>query len=67
MIELPVSQYQRWYRKLNKDYRKRVETEWGKVEKSKIMMKNNRIIIPNVALGNIILLPQPQGDGAMTL
>ena len=70
VIEIPISQYMKWYSSMDENYRKSVDKEWGKVEKSKIMIRHSKIIIPNVDLGNIILLPQPSrgwGDDPMKL
>ncbi|HIE26300.1 TPA: cobaltochelatase subunit CobN [Candidatus Poribacteria bacterium] len=70
VIRLPVSEYLEWYKEIDKDYKEKLEAEWGKVEDSKIMIKDKEIIIPCVNLGNVILLPQPSrgwGDDPMKL
>jgi cobaltochelatase CobN len=70
VIQLQVSKYLEWYRDINEDYRKKMEEQWGRPEESKIMVKDKKIIIPYVNLGNIILLPQPSrgwGDDPMKL
>jgi cobaltochelatase CobN len=70
VIRLPVSEYLEWYEEIDEDYKEKLETEWGKVEDSKIMIKDKEIIIPCVNLGNVILLPQPSrgwGDDPMKL
>ena len=70
VIQLPVSEYLKWYKEIDPDYKDKLEAEWGKVEDSKIMIKDKEIIIPCVNLGNVILLPQPSrgwGDDPMKL
>ena len=70
VIQLSVSEYLKWYKKIDEDYKEKLEAEWGKAEDSKIMIKDKEIIIPYVDLGNVILLPQPSrgwGDDPMKL
>lgn len=70
VIRLPVAEYLEWYKEIDTDYKEKLEAEWGKVEDSKIMIKDKEIIIPYVNLGNIILLPQPSrgwGDDPIKL
>jgi len=70
VVQIPVSRYLEWYSGIDKTYKQELEKEWGKVEDSKIMVKDKKIIIPCVNLGNIILLPQPTrgwGDDPMKL
>ena len=70
VIRLPAAKYLEWYEEIDEDYKKKLEAEWGKVEDSKIMIKDKEIIIPYVNLGNVILLPQPSrgwGDDPMKL
>ena len=70
IIHLPVGEYLKWFEKLPNGYREQVESQWGKAGESEIMMKDQKIIIPCVDLGNIILLPQPTrgwGDDPMKL
>ncbi len=70
VIRLPVAKYLKWYKKIDKDYKEKLEAEWGKVEDSEIMIKDKQIIIPYVNLGNVILVPQPSrgwGDDPMKL
>lgn len=59
VIRLPVAKYLEWYQGIDEGYREKVEAEWGKVEDSNIMIKDQEIIFPCVSLGNIILVPQP--------
>jgi cobaltochelatase CobN len=70
VIQIPVSRYLEWYREIDKTYRQELEKEWGNVEDSEIMIRDGKIVIPCVNLGNIILLPQPTrgwGDDPMKL
>ena len=70
VIHLPVAKYLEWYKEIDENYKEKLETEWGKVEDSKIMIKDKEIIIPYVNLGNVILVPQPSrahGDDAEKL
>ncbi|MBW1794942.1 MAG: cobaltochelatase subunit CobN [Deltaproteobacteria bacterium] len=70
VVQLPVSKYSEWYKEINESYKEELEKEWGKVQNSKIMIKDKEIIIPYVDLGNVILLPQPSrgwGDDPMKL
>ena len=70
VIRLPTAKYLKWYEEIDEDYKEKLETEWGRVEDSKIMIKDKEIIIPCVNLGNVILLPQPSrgwGDDPMKL
>ncbi len=70
VIRLSVAKYREWCKKIYEDYKEKLEAEWGKAEDSKIMIKDNEIIIPYVDLGNVIILPQPSrgwGDDPMKL
>ena len=59
VIRVPVAQYKAWFAELAPEYQKGVEKDWGAVENSNVMIKNNEIILPCVRLGNVILAPQP--------
>jgi len=59
VIQVPLTKYTKWCEEINPEYIKKMEDEWGKVEDSKIMIKDKKIIIPCVSLGNVILIPQP--------
>ncbi|SDU32380.1 cobaltochelatase subunit CobN [Desulfobacula phenolica] len=58
-IRLPFERYKQWYQTIDPEYKKKVEKDWGRVEDSKIMTRNQEIIFPCIPLGNIILIPQP--------
>jgi len=59
VIRLPVAKYQKWYQEIDQHYQGQVEAEWGKAADSKIMTKNQEMILPCVTLGNVIIVPQP--------
>ncbi len=59
VVQIPVSEYRKWFADLPAGFKESVIEQWGQPEKSDIMIKNSNIIIPIVNLGNIILLPQP--------
>ena len=70
VIQLPVGEYLKWLEKLPDDYREKVASQWGKPGESEMMTRDQKMIIPCVQLGNIILLPQPTrgwGDDPMKL
>ena len=70
VIHLPLAKYKKWFEQLPADFRQAVLEQWGPVEKSKIMIKDNEFIIPGVRLGKAILLPEPSrgwGDEPMKL
>ena len=58
-VRLPVSRYQKWFQKIDKDYQSQVAAEWGKPADSDIMTKDQEFILPCVSLGNILIMPQP--------
>jgi cobaltochelatase CobN len=57
--QLPIEEYKRWFVELPGDFRKRVIDQWGEPEKSDLMVKNGKIIIPMIKAGNVVLLPEP--------
>ena len=63
-IQVPVATYRKWFDRLPEAFRKNVIRQWGEVESSKIMMKNDQLIIPVIILGNVLIMPEPrQGVG----
>ncbi len=59
----PVAAYRRWYDRLPAELRARIEAQWGVPEKSRmtILHKGERhFVIPRLALGKTIVLPQPR-------
>ncbi|OEU48245.1 MAG: hypothetical protein BA871_15315 [Desulfuromonadales bacterium C00003096] len=70
VIRLPVKTYQKWFAGLPGDFKKKVIEQWGEVEGSTIMIKNEEFIIPAVILGNVLIMPEPArgwGDDPMKL
>ncbi len=70
VVSIPITKYKAWFMELDPGFRQGVLDQWGRVEDSRIMVRNGEIIIPLVDLGNIILLPQPDrafGDDAKRL
>lgn len=70
VVKLPLATYKRWFAKLPKKFRDKVLKQWGAVESSKIMIQKQKIIIPALRLGNIVLMPEPArgwGDDPMKL
>jgi len=69
-VLLPVATYKKWFDLLPEDFRKNVIRQWGPVESSIIMMRNNQLIIPVIILGNVLIMPEPargRGDDPMKL
>lgn len=58
-IRLPLATYKQWFAKLPADFRANVIRQWGPVEKSNLMIKDNFLIIPVIILGNVLIMPQP--------
>ena len=59
IIRLKVSEYKKWFEKLPEDFKTKVIKQWGEIESSSIMIKDNAFIIPAVMLENIVLMPEP--------
>ncbi|MDA3971852.1 MAG: cobaltochelatase subunit CobN [Desulfobulbaceae bacterium] len=59
VVRIPIKKYKGWFATLDPDFKESVVRQWGEVEHSDIMIKDQEIIIPLVDLGNIIVLPQP--------
>lgn len=59
IVKIPVNTYLEWYKDLNKNFVAKQKKNWGDVTKSNLMIVNNKIILPCVNLGNVILMPQP--------
>lgn len=58
-IQVPVATYRKWFDRLPEKFRENVIRQWGEVESSTIMMKNNQLIIPVIILGNVLIMPEP--------
>lgn len=59
IVRLPVETYKSWFAALPEHFRKHVIEQWGEVEKSDIMIRNGELIIPGIAMGNLMLMPEP--------
>lgn len=59
-VELPIDTYKRWFTELPADFRGRTLEQWGQPNAAAFMVRDGRIIIPVVPLGdNLVLLPEP--------
>ncbi len=70
VVQVPISDYLKWYSRLPVKFREEVEKQWGKPEESKIMVKGGRFVIPAIFVGNVVLMPEPArgwGDDPMKL
>lgn len=59
IVRLPVETYKTWFAELPEDFRKHVLEQWGEVENSDIMIRDGQLIIPGIAMGNLMLMPEP--------
>ncbi len=69
-VQIPIATYRKWFDILPTTFRENVIRQWGEVESSTIMMKNNQLIIPVIILGNVLIMPEPArgwGDDPMKL
>ncbi|QTA90827.1 cobaltochelatase subunit CobN [Desulfonema magnum] len=70
VVRVPVSTYKTWFEKLPEEFKANVIRQWGKVEDSKMMIKDGSFVMPAVMLGNVVILPEPSrgwGDDPMKL
>ncbi len=63
-ILIPIETYKEWFKKLPKNFQKKVLEDWGPPENSKIMLWKDQggkkyILIPGLVYGNILFTPQP--------
>ncbi|MCW5620614.1 MAG: cobaltochelatase subunit CobN, partial [Burkholderiales bacterium] len=59
---LPVSQYRAWFDQLPATVRSRISARWGEPEKSEMVVNiggEPQFIIPRLALGHLVAMPQP--------
>ncbi|ODS32389.1 MAG: cobaltochelatase [Candidatus Scalindua rubra] len=67
-VLLSLEEYRKWSRKLPAEFIKDVNSDWGPVEESDVMMwtdpKQNKkfMVIPTIQRGNVVILPQPVRD-----
>jgi cobaltochelatase CobN len=58
---LPLSRYLKWFNELPESVRKPIVERWGKPNESRLLTQhqgNPAFLIPRMALGNLIVLPQ---------
>ena len=59
VLQLPLEEYKQWFAELPADFQQKVLDQWGPPEKSDLMIKDGRIIIPMVKFGNLVMMPEP--------
>jgi cobaltochelatase CobN len=59
VMELPLEEYARWFAGLPEEFGQKVLEQWGPPEKSDLMIKNGKIVIPMVRLDNLVIMPEP--------
>ncbi len=59
VLRLPIAEYKTWFADLPREFQSGVLEQWGPVEESSIMIKDDDLIIPGIQLGNVFLLPEP--------
>ncbi|MFH0784914.1 MAG: cobaltochelatase subunit CobN [Pseudomonadota bacterium] len=59
LVQLEVAEYDRWFAELPQPFRDGVIAQWGKPGDFKMMIHDNKIVIPMVRRGNIVLMPEP--------
>lgn len=70
VVRIPVNEYKTWFEEQPEAFKSKVIEQWGRVEDSKIMIKDGQLIIPAIRLGNIVVMPEPSrgwGDDPMKL
>ncbi|MFT4028028.1 MAG: cobaltochelatase subunit CobN [Novosphingobium sp.] len=61
---LPLTEYKAWFATLPSTLRQQITRRWGTPEKIP-SLRGNTILIPRLALGKLLILPQPlRGDGS---
>ena len=63
-VMIPLEEYKRWFSEISPRLQASVDSAWGSVDTSSIMLwrdrkKNGYLIIPAVRYGNVLLTPQP--------
>ncbi|SLM31909.1 conserved exported hypothetical protein [Desulfamplus magnetovallimortis] len=56
---IDMEDYRQWLSKTPEEFQEKVTEDWGRPEESRIMVKDNKFVIPCIRLGNLILAPQP--------
>jgi len=70
VVRLSVATYKKWFARLPNDLRENIVRQWGPVESSKLMIKDDYLVLPVITLGNVLIMPQPArgwGDDPMKL
>jgi cobaltochelatase CobN len=70
VVRLSVNTYKEWFKSLPDEFKKNVIKQWGRVEDSTIMIKDQQFVIPAVIFGNVLVMPEPSrgwGDEPMKL
>ncbi len=60
IVLLPISTYEKWYKRLPEGFRKQVEKQWGAPDNCTIMTYKGSFVLPVIRLGNVVIAPQPQ-------
>ncbi|GBC62547.1 magnesium chelatase [Desulfonema ishimotonii] len=56
---IDMADYRKWLAATPAEFQEKVAKDWGAPEKTNIMVKDGRFVIPCIQLGNLILAPQP--------
>jgi cobaltochelatase CobN len=70
VVRIPVEDYKTWFDKQPEAFKNKVIAQWGRVEDSKIMIKDDQLILPAIQLGHVMIMPEPSrgwGDDPMKL
>ncbi len=70
IIRLPLDTYKQWFETLPQAFKEKVIDQWGRPERSFVMVKDKSFVIPAVRSGNLTILPEPArgwGDDPMKL
>jgi cobaltochelatase CobN len=57
--ELDVEVYQKWFAELPEEFRRKVVEQWGPPGSPGPMIKDGRLVIPAIRLGNLAVMPEP--------
>lgn len=58
-VLLDLEQYRGWFAELPETFRKGVEAQWGPPESFTIMRHGDKMVIPVVRRGQVVMLPEP--------
>jgi cobaltochelatase CobN len=54
----PISEYRELFDRLPEDFRAKVVGQWGQPEDASVMAKDGNLVLPVIALGNLLVMPQ---------